>query len=140
MEGLSAGLGAGLAALAFWGFIAAVVVAGIWYGLRERQAQYETLSRMIESGQKVDEAIVDKVLGGNRTVDRDLKIAGSITIFVAPGLAVLGWFISKISEDALYPLLGTSILVAFVGVGLLVAARVARGAARDEKVTEPYRT
>ncbi len=36
------GLGAGLSALAFWGFIAAVVVAGIWYSVRERQAQYET--------------------------------------------------------------------------------------------------
>ena len=41
------GLAQGLSALAFWGFVAAVVVAGIWYGLRERQAQYETLSRMI---------------------------------------------------------------------------------------------
>jgi hypothetical protein len=29
------GLGAGLAALAFWGFIAAVSVAGIWDGVRK---------------------------------------------------------------------------------------------------------
>ena len=28
------GLGAGLAAMAFWGFIAAVVVGGIWYAVR----------------------------------------------------------------------------------------------------------
>ena len=60
------GLGAGLSALAFWGFIAAVVVAGIWYSVRERQAQYETLRRIIESGQPADEALVDKILGGGR--------------------------------------------------------------------------
>ena len=49
------GLGAGLASLAFWGFIAAVVVGGMWYALRERQAQYETIRSLIESGQTIDE-------------------------------------------------------------------------------------
>ena len=58
------GIGGGLAALAFWGFIASVVVAGIWYGLRERQAQYDTLSRMIESGQTIDEDVVESEDGG----------------------------------------------------------------------------
>lgn len=134
------GLGAGLAALAFWGFIAAVVVGGIWYGLRERQAQFDTLSRMIESGQKVDEALIDRVLGGNRQVHRDLKIAGTITVSAAPGLAILGWFVSKLSEEALYPILGASVLVAFVGVGLLVAARVAARAQEDSNAAAPYRT
>ena len=44
------GLGAGLAAPAFWGFIAAVVGGGIWYAVREKEAQHETLRRMIDSG------------------------------------------------------------------------------------------
>ena len=134
------GLGAGLAALAFWGFIAAVVVAGIWYGLRERQAQYDTLSRIIESGQKVDEALIDRVLGGKTQVRRSLKIAGLITISAAPGLAILGWFISQIAEQALYPILGVSGLVAFVGAGLLVAAKVAGGSNEDKDAAGPYRT
>ena len=43
-------LGAGLAALAFWGFIASVVVAGIWYDIRKRDAQHETVRRIVESG------------------------------------------------------------------------------------------
>ena len=34
MQGLT--LGAGLASLAFWGFIASVVVAGIWFDIRKR--------------------------------------------------------------------------------------------------------
>lgn len=119
------GLGGGLASLAFWGFIAAVVVAGIWYAIREREAQHETFRRIVESGQPVDQALMDKVLGGDKVVHRDLKIGGLIVLFTSPGLAVLGWFISFIAEDALMPLLGVAALVAFVGVGLLVASKVA---------------
>lgn len=129
------GLGAGLTALAFWGFIAAVVVAGIWYGIRERQAQYETLRRMIDSGQPVDGALVDKILGGDRRTDRGLKIAGLIVIFVAPGLAVLGWFVGQLSEPWLMPMYGAAALVGFVGIGLLVAAKFAERSYRDEEVS-----
>lgn len=127
------GIGGGLAALAFWGFVASVVVAGIWYGLRERQAQYDTLSRMIESGQTIDEDVVEKILGGKERVDVGLKIAGLIVIFVAPGIAVLAWFISQLSEPWLMPLLGAAALVAFVGIGLLAAGRFAERSYRDEK-------
>lgn len=119
------GLGAGLSALAFWGFLAAVVVGGIWYGLRERQAQYDTMRRIIESGQPVDAALIDKIFGGARRPDRGLKIAGLIVIFAAPGLAVLAWFIGQLSEPWLMPILGAAALVAFVGIGLLVAAKAA---------------
>ena len=58
------GIGGGLAALAFWGFIGSIVVAGIWYGIREREAQHETFRRVIESGQPVDQALMDLVVLG----------------------------------------------------------------------------
>ena len=134
------GLGEGLAALAFWGFIAAVVVAGIWYGLRERQAQYETLSRMIDSGQEIDEAVVERILGGGKHVHVSLRIAGLIVVFVAPGLAVLAWFVSQLSEPWLMPLLGAAALVAFVGVGLLVASKFAAGAYQEDGAPPVGRT
>lgn len=119
------GFGAGLAALAFWGFIASCVVGGIWYGIREKETQHETLRRIIESGQPVDEELVDKILGGDKAVHRDLKIAGYITLSTAPGLVILGWFLSNVSDKVLMPLLGVAGLVACVGIGLLVAAKVA---------------
>lgn len=134
------GLGEGLAALAFWGFIAAVVVAGIWYGLRERQAQYETLSRMIESGQTIDEAVVEKILGGGKRMDVGLRVAGLIVIFLAPGLAVLAWFVGQLSEPWLMPLLGAAALVAFVGMGLLVASKFAAGVYREDGAQPVGRT
>ncbi|MCB1684553.1 MAG: hypothetical protein R3E82_11315 [Pseudomonadales bacterium] len=100
------GLGAGLAALGFWLFIAAVVIAGLWDGIRKREAQHETLRRLMESGQPVDHALIDKILGGERKqIGRELKIGAMITLACAPGLALLGWFLSLLSEEALMPLL-----------------------------------
>lgn len=128
------GLGAGLSALAFWGFLAAVVVGGIWYGLRERQAQYATLQRLIESGQPVDDEVVDKVLGAKGDVEQGLRVAGLIALAAAPGLALLGWALGRIEEEAFMALLGVAGLVGCVSIGLLVAARMVRnraGAAAD---------
>lgn len=122
MEGFSLGL----ASAAFWGFLAAVVVSGVWSDIRKRDAQHETMRRIVESGKPLDDAVVDKILEGDKRIDRDLKTAGLIVIFVAPGLAVLGWFLGKISDAAFTALLGVSALVAFVGVGLLVAAAAAK--------------
>ena len=87
------GLGAGLTALAFWGFLAAVVVAGTvasyWDGIRKREAQHETVRRLIESGQPIDQAAVDKLLSlseaGSKRYDQDFKLTGLWMLPVAPG-------------------------------------------------------
>ena len=126
------GMGAGLAALAFWGFIASTVIGGIWYAIREKEAQHETLRRMIDSGQELDEAAISRIFKENSRPDQDLKVGGLITIFCAPGLLVLGWFLGRFSEEAFYALVGVSGLVAFVGLGLLVAARSTAKFYQDE--------
>jgi hypothetical protein len=112
----------GLAAFGFWMFIGAAAVAGIWDGVRKRDAEHETLRRMIESGKEPDQAMVDKLLGSRKKPERDLKVGGLIVLFVAPGLALMGWTISLVAEQALIPLLGVAGLVLFVGIGLLVAS------------------
>ncbi len=135
----SIGLGAGLAAIAFWGFIAACVIGGIWDGIRKREAEHETLRRMMESGRPMDQALVDKLLGGNKRMDRDLKVAGLITLFAAPGLAALGWFLSLLSAKALLPLLGVAALAGFVGVGLLVASKFVERSYREDDASASHR-
>jgi uncharacterized protein YneF (UPF0154 family) len=127
------GLGAGLAALAFWGFIAAVVVGGIWYAVREKEAQHETLRRMIDSGKELDEETVSMVFKENGRPDWDLKIGGIIAASAAPGLAVLGWSLGSVSSEALHALLGVAGLVAFIAAGLLIAAKVAEKANPDSR-------
>ena len=109
----------GMAAFGFWMFIAAVSVGGIWDGIRKREAEHETLRRIIESGKLPDQQVMDKLLGYNKAPERDLKVGGLITMSVAPGLVVLGWLVG---EDALMPLVGVAGLVACIAAGLLVAA------------------
>ena len=131
------GIGVGLAAMAFWSFLAAIIVAGIWDGIRKREAQHETLRRMIESGQPIEQALMDKLLGGGKRLDRDLKVGGLIVVFVAPGLALLGWFVSLLSGGWLFPMLGVSALVGCVGIGLLVASKVVERSYREEQASVP---
>jgi len=125
MQGM--GLGAGLAAMAFWGFIAAVVVAGFWYDIRKREAQHETLRRIIESGQAIDQVMMDRLLfvigGSNEHLDRDLRVGGVIALSSAPGFALLGWFIELTSPGAFGPLLGVASLAGCAGIGLLIASK-----------------
>ena len=122
----------GLAAFGFWMFIGAAAVAGIWDGVRKRDAEHETLRRMIESGKEPDKAMVDKLIGSRKKPERDLKVGGLIVVFIAPGLALMGWTISFVEEKVLIPLLGVAGLVLFVGIGLLVASNfLERANAKD---------
>ncbi len=111
MENL--GVGAGLAALAFWGFVAAIVVAGIWDNIRKREAQHETVRRIIESGQQLDQDVIDKLLllsdsGGNKRHDQDLKLTGLWLLPISVGLAVFALILGSARPEALAPILGLS--------------------------------
>jgi hypothetical protein len=123
-------LGAGLAALAFWGFLAVVVAAGIWYDIRKKESQQETIRRLFESGQPIDEKLVDRLLAnsedGGERLDRGFKLTGMILLPAAVGLAVLGLVLGLQAPQATLPLLGVSGLVACLGLGFLVASRMAR--------------
>ena len=105
MEGMSAGL----AALAFWGFVAAVVVGGMWYSIREKETRQETLRRIIESGRSLDDEMAQELLlrgATNDNLDRDLKVSGIIVLPIAVGLGLFGVILGLRYEDALLPMLG----------------------------------
>ena len=125
-----------LGALGFWIFIAAVVVAGIWFDARKREIQQETLRRIVESGKEIDAAMLDKLIAagkGDSRPDQDLKTSGVIMIFIAPGLAIMGWFMSALAEPLLKILLGAAFLVAFIGIGMMVAGKVSERGHRENK-------
>ena len=125
----------GLAAFGFWLFVGAATVAGIWDGIRKREAQHETLRRMIEAGKQPDKQLVDKLLGtADKDASRDLTTAGLIVLFVAPGLALMGYLIG---QGAFMPLLGVASLVGFVGIGLLIAAQFAKRSERKDSEFPP---
>ena len=127
MQGFT--IGAGLAALAFWGFIASVVVAGIWYDIRKREAQHETVRRLVESGKALDCELVEKLLSlsGSRKArpDRDFRLVGMILLPSAVGVAILGMVLGMQFEEWRLPLLGVAGLVFCVGLGFLATANMA---------------
>ena len=118
-----------LAGFGFWMFIAAVVVGGMWFDARKRESQQETLRRLAEGGKEVDKAVLEKLLAvGNKEnrKDQELTTAGLIVLFISPGLFVFGYFMQGLSEELLTVMTGAAGLVAFIGIGLLVAGQVAK--------------
>jgi hypothetical protein len=127
---------AGMGALGFWLFLAAIVVAGIWFDARKRESQQETLRRVVESGQPIEAGVIDKLLkvgGGQNRIDRDFKVSGLIVIFIAPGIAIFGIFLAKLQEELFGVMLGVAFLLGFIGAGLLIAGKVAERWYREDQ-------
>ena len=122
------GVGGGLAALGLWLFIGMVVVGGIWDSIRKRDAQHETLRRMFESGKEIDRTLLSELLGSDQEKKaQDLRVSGLICLGLAPGLVLLGWFMSFLAEEMLTLMLGVGALVLCLALGMLYAAREAKG-------------
>ncbi len=132
----SVGIGAGLVALSFWLFVAAVSVAGIWDGVKKREQEHETLRRILESNRDLDPETLDQLMslvGGNSKPERDFKITAMWLLPIAPGVAVMGYFISLIAEEALYPLLGVSAILLIMGLGFWMAGNIAARWSREDQ-------
>jgi hypothetical protein len=109
------------APLGFWLFLACLVVACFWSGARKRETQQETLRRIVESGQELDPAMIDKLL----STDKDskgyegLKVSGVITMSAAPGLAIFGYFLGVFDK-----MIGIALLVGVVGAGIYLSGKM----------------
>lgn len=126
---------ASIGALGFWLFLAVVVGGAMWFDARKKESEQETLRRLVESGQKIDPTVVDKMFrtGGNERKDRDLKVAGIITIGVGGGLAVFAWFIGQFDSQAFTALLGVGAMVGIIGLGLLSSGVYMSRAMREDQ-------
>jgi hypothetical protein len=124
----SFGLGAGMAALAFWGFVAVAVIGAYWDSIRKREAQHETVRRLIESGQPINQELTDKLLllSDNRRIDRDFRITALWVLPIAPGLALLGLILGTQVPEAKIPIFGAAALLACIGIGFWVASNIVR--------------
>lgn len=124
------GLGVGLAAVAFWGFVASTVFAAVWNGIRKRDAEHETVRRLIESGQSIDDALLEKLSlasnGGSKRPDREFYVTALWLLPVSVGLAAFGVILGTQAPNATVPMLGAAGLCACLGIGWLVAAKIAQ--------------
>ena len=125
MENL--GIGAGLAALAFWGFVATAVVAGVWDNIRKREAQHETMRRIFESGQPLDHETMEMLSlasGNEPRHDQAFKITALWVLPIAPAVAVFALILGTQAPEAEAPLLGVAALLAIMGTGFFVASKI----------------
>ena len=122
------GLGSGLAALGFWSFIAITVAAGVWDGVRRREIRHATLRSLVDSGQPLDDALIDRVLAlGGRdalALARDLRVGAWVMFGLAAGLLLMGGVFGLVLAPVLLPVLaGVAGLVLCLGAGFGLASR-----------------
>lgn len=127
---------------AFWIFVAAVAVGGMWADTRLKAEKHETLRRIVEKTGTIDEVRLRELFGDGAAETkpgyayRGLRITGTITLFLAAAIALAfvvatGFgktfgppqFMSNVT-----PLifgLSVSAGVAVIGLGLFFSARFA---------------
>ncbi len=91
-----------LGAAAFWIFLAAIIVAGIWRKKHSEAVRHETVRLLIEKNQKLEDAQLKELLNPTPPPTpewlipkhkpgegyRVLRIFGTILIFIALGLTI----------------------------------------------------
>ena len=140
-----------LGAAAFWIFVGACVVAGIWRQKNSEAIRHETIRQLIAKEQKLDEDQIEKLLNPPRGSGwagfqershmapgsgyRALRIFGSIAIFLSFGLAIAGawqrFLWGHITGDEANLGTAASILI-MIGIGLFFASRFAPKPPKDE--------
>jgi hypothetical protein len=135
------GNGAYLVGVAFWVFVGAVSIAGIIADHKKRTLGVDLLRAMIEKGQPLDPALVEKVMSQQASDQRvdptGLKLGGIIVTAIGIGLLPMAYFIGKLAPIAVYPILGASVIAIIVGVALLVGAKVVADARERERLNKP---
>ena len=110
-------------------FLAVAAVAGIVADYKKRQLALAPLATAIERGQQLDPAVVERLMApeprGEGLNALYLKVGGIVTIAAGIGVALLSFLLAQVAPVALYPVLGGGIVAVCVGLGLVVAARVA---------------
>ena len=99
----------------------------VWENIRKRDAQHETLRRLIESGQPIDPEVADRLLSatsGNKDLSKDLRVASYIMFALVPGLLALGGILALLNPQVFTALAAVSALVGCLGAGMLVVAKV----------------
>jgi hypothetical protein len=137
-----------IGAAAFWIFLAAIIIAGIWRKKHNEAMRHETIRFLIEKNQKIDEAQLSQLLnpppppppewltGTPGDSYRVLRVFGTIVMFIALGLTIVllwrGMILGFHDESVLN--IGTAIPIAAVlGIAMFVSARFVTPPANKNK-------
>jgi hypothetical protein len=143
-----------LGAAAFWIFLAAVVIAVIWRNKHREVIRHETLRLLIEKNQKIDETQLVQLLKPTPPplpvwlwgpkpkpgdVYKGLRILGTILMFAAAGLGIVGvWrgLLLGMHEPFVLEIATAVPLLALLGLGLFVSSRFCSPPTTEEDKNE----
>lgn len=109
-----------LIGVAFWVFVAIVVLAGIWLAYARNRETQKTIRLAIEKGMLLDAALIDTLVARKPGKPEDYWVGGAVCIAVGIGLPILGYFVGRIEPIAFFPIVGAGILVGLIGISLVV--------------------
>lgn len=109
-----------LIGVAFWLFVALVVLASLWYSSARNRDIQKTIRLAIEKGMQLDPALIDKLVTRKSGKPEDYYIGGFVCLALGIGLPILGFFIERIEPEAFFPIVGSGILVGLIGISLIV--------------------
>jgi hypothetical protein len=119
-----------LPAIFFFLCVTGAYIAFQYLKFRKQQAKIDFIRSAMEKGQPIDIELTERILQSSGATnkqslrpDQVIGILGIVLIAAGAGLALLGYFLSHIAEEALYALFGVGSLVGCVGAGCLVAAK-----------------
>jgi len=122
-----------LIGVAFWIFVAVVVVAALWYAQARNREKQRTIRLAMEKGVPLDAALIEALDKRKPARPEDYYIGGYICAAAGIGLIPFGFFIKQVETAAFYPLLGAGILTLLIGLSLiLVAGLIKRRNERDK--------
>jgi hypothetical protein len=141
-----------LGIVAFWIFVAAVVVANIWRSKHSEAMKHETVRLLIEKGQKLDESQLLDLLNPKKPdwpmmqmmrpkpgrpgeIYRGLRFFGTILLFLSLGFVIVGiWrgMLLGMRDPSVLGIATTIPILATVGIGLFVASRYVSAPSKDE--------
>jgi Domain of unknown function (DUF6249) len=107
--------------VAFWVFMAAVVISEDIGKTKRRAADLDLIRFAIEKGQPLDPAIVQQILAKPTAT---LFVGGVITIAAGIGLLVFAIFLSRITLHGGWVIAGAGGIAICVGIGLIVSHRL----------------
>jgi hypothetical protein len=128
-------------AIALFVFLAIATVAGVVGEYKKRQLALAALRAAIERGQNLDPALVDRLIApeprGETLNPLHLRVGGIMTIASGIGVGGLSFFNTLLGPFGRLPLLGLGCIALCVGVGLLIAARVAERYKQNSATPSP---
>jgi len=121
--------GLALAGVAFWAWMASVVIAEEMGKTKRRRADLDLIRFAIEKGQPLTADVVQQILARSTT---GLFVGGIVTMAAGVGLIVFALLLSRITEHGGWVVSGAGGIAICVGAGLVISHKLTRPTAATQ--------